>query len=80
MNPHAQGINGAVAAVLRGELAAQGKTQGDLADLSGIPVVSVQRYLAPSRAIDVEVMEKLATALGRTVLDVLTAATARLAR
>lgn len=80
VNTHAQGINGAVAAELRGELSAQGKTQADLAAASGVPIVSVQRYLKPSRAIDIEVLDKLARALGLSPTDVLIAATQRLNR
>lgn len=78
--PHDKGLNGAVAAELRAEKAAQNLTNQDLAERSGIPVVSVQRYLAPKRAIDVEVLEQLAEALGKTATEIVIAAEQRLGR
>lgn len=77
---YAEGLNGAVAAELRAEKAAQNLTNQDIADSSGIPVVSVQRYLAPTREIDVTVLGRLAVALGKTAAEVVEAAEVRLAR
>lgn len=77
---HAEGLNGAVAAELRAEKAAQNLTNQDLADRSGIPIVSVQRYLVPKRAIDLVVLEQLATAVGKTPGELVEAAERRLAR
>ena len=77
---HAEGLNGAVAAELRAEKAAQNLTNQDLADRSGIPIVSVQRYLVPKRAIDLVVLEQLAAAVGKTPAEIVEAAERRLAR
>lgn len=77
MTDHSTGLNGAVAAELRAELARQDLTQKDLARMSGVPAVSVQRYLAPSRAINVNALEKMARALGTSAMQVLAAAAAR---
>lgn len=76
----ASGMNAAVAAELRAEKAALGLTNQDLADRSGIPVVSVQRYLAPSRNIDIEILGALCDALGVSLTEIARAAEARLSR
>lgn len=65
-----EGINGAVAAVLRGERAAMGITIAELSERSGVPVVTVQRLLAGRRPFTVAVLDQLAYALGRTGADV----------
>lgn len=70
MNPHKEGLNGAVADVLRGLLSRERMTRGDLAERSGIPLVSVQRYLAAARPIDLEILEALSKALGTTPHDI----------
>jgi transcriptional regulator with XRE-family HTH domain len=70
MNPHKEGLNGAVADVLRGLQSRERMTQADLAERSGIPLVSVQRYLACTRPIDLEVLAAFARALGTTPHDV----------
>lgn len=77
---HKSGLNGAVAAELRGEMSAQRLTQTDLSARSGVPVVSIQRYLAATRPIDVEVLDRLAHALGTSAHEVMLAAAQRLAR
>lgn len=77
---HAEGLNAAVAAELRAEKAAQNLTNQDIAVLSGIPIVSVQRYLAPKRAIDLVVLEQLSRAVGKTPTEIVAAAEQRLAR
>ena len=69
-----------MAAELRGELAALGWSQADLAERSGVPKVSVQRYLKPSRHIDLDVLDVLARALGSSPEAVLAAAVERMAR
>lgn len=74
------GINGAVAAVLRAEMAANDWTQQDLANASGVPQVTVQRYLKPDREIPVPKLYALALALGTTGAEVMRAATERLAK
>ena len=70
MNQHNLGMNGAVADVLRGRARRSLVTQAELAERSGLSVPSVQRYLAAKRAIDVEVLERLARALDTTVQSV----------
>ena len=80
VNNHANGINGAVAAELRAERAALGLTQEQVSNLSGVPLVTVQRLLAAKRAIDVEQLDKLARALGTTAEQVMVNAVARLSR
>lgn len=77
---HGAGLNGAVAAVLRGERAASGMTLEELADKTNIPVVSVQRYLAAKRPIDMAVLNEFAKALGLTSREIVVAAEARLNR
>lgn len=68
---HAAGMNGAVAAALSGMQRESGMRQIDLAERSGIPAVSVQRYLDAKRPISMEVLLHLATALGVTPMDVM---------
>jgi transcriptional regulator with XRE-family HTH domain len=77
---HAAGLNGAVAAVLRGERAAAGLTLEELADRSGVPVVSLRRFLAGERAINVAVLHSVTQALGVEPSEVLEAAQTRLER
>lgn len=76
----ATGLNAAVAAELRAELAARGWSQKDLASASGVPQVSSQRYLKPSRHIDTGVLEELAEALDLSPEEVMLAAVRRLDR
>ncbi len=79
-NDAARGLNGALAAVLRGELAASDLRQQDLADRSGIPLISVSRYLNARRHIDVKALAALAEALGLSARELVEAAENRLAR
>lgn len=65
------GLNQAVADVLRGELAVHDWTLADLSNASGIPKVSVQRYLRGTRGIDVDILDKLARAFGTSAMAVL---------
>jgi len=78
MNTHDKGWNGAVAAVLRGERAAQAMTIEELADRASIPAVSVQRFLAARRAMSIEVMASLAGALRMDMAEVITLAQQRM--
>lgn len=59
----AAGMNGAVAAVLRGERAASGVTLDELSGKTGIPTVSLQRYLKGKRHLDIDVAWGIAVAL-----------------
>lgn len=63
-------MNSAVAAALRAELAVAGVSQNELARQTGIPQVSLQRYLADKRPITIEVLDAVAHALGMTILQV----------
>lgn len=80
MNDEALTLNEAVASQLRGELAAKDWTLADLSAASGIPKVSVQRYLRGTRPIDIAILDRLARALGLSVVDVFVMAEARLER
>lgn len=66
-----------VAAVLRGERAVAGMTIEELAERSGVPKVSVQRFLAGRRAINLDVLEALCTGLRLTPEDVVAQARER---
>lgn len=73
MNTQQTGLSGAVADVLKGLQNQQRLTQADLSGLTGIPVVSLQRYLAGTRSVPIDALEIIAQALGtsaqRVVLD-----------
>lgn len=79
-NDAGRGLNGAIAAVFRGELAASDLRQQDLADRSGIPLISVSRYLNAKRRMDLATVEALAAALEIDLIDVVKAAEQRLIR
>lgn len=66
MTEHTTGLNGALIDFFRAEMAAQRITQPQLAALADMTVVSLQRYLAGKRGMDVAVVEKIANALGLT--------------
>lgn len=74
---HDEGLNGSVAAVLREERTSAGLTIEQLADRSGIPVVTVQRLLAARRAITMTALDALCYGLGVSPAEVLTLALAR---
>lgn len=63
-----KGLNGAVAAVLRGERAAMRArlTQDEVADLAEMPVVSLRRYLNGKRPIDMATLDAICKAMGIT--------------
>lgn len=77
MTNHDTGLNAAVAAELRAEKAARALTNGDISAKSDFPEVSVQRYLAAKRAIDVHVLDILARALGTDAPTILERASRR---
>lgn len=74
------GMNGAVAAVLRGERSATGLTLEELSGKTDIPVVSLQRYLKGKRHLDVDVVWNIAVALEMEPDDVWRQASTRLKR
>lgn len=74
------GLNAAVAAVLRGEKYAQRLTNRQLSERSGIPEVSVQRYLDAKRDLKVDVLAALAASVGLTAGELINAAAIRLGR
>jgi hypothetical protein len=73
-------LNDAVAEVLRAERVARRISLDDVAERSHIPRVSVQRYLAGKRAIDVVKLDTLASALDLTAEEVLAEARRRMER
>jgi transcriptional regulator with XRE-family HTH domain len=73
-------LNDAVAEVLRAEAKARRKTLGDIEAHTHIPRVSVQRYLAGTRPIDLEKLDLLADALGLTAEETLAEARRRMER
>lgn len=72
-------MNGAVAAVLRGERAASGVTLDELSGRTGIPTVSLQRYLKGKRHLDVDIVWTIAGGLELDVSEVFSRAAARYA-
>jgi transcriptional regulator with XRE-family HTH domain len=75
--PHDEGLNGSVAAVLREARTSAGYTIEQLAERSGIPVVTVQRLLAARRAITMAAFDSLCFGLGVSPGDVMTVALTR---
>lgn len=71
------GLNAAVAAVLRGERAMSGMTIEELSERSGVPKVSVQRFLAGRRTINLDVLDALCMGLQLIPEDVVTQARER---
>lgn len=69
----------AVAAELKQVRAAQGMTQDELARISGVPKVSIQRYESGA-SLKIEVLETLATALGVPAWELFANAAARVHR
>lgn len=77
---HEQSLNDAVAEVLD-ELRRDARiSQHELAGLAGIPRVSVQRYLAGTRAIRLDDLAAMANALGSDPTTVFARAAARVQR
>ena len=74
---HDEGLNGRVAAVLRDERTSAGYTIEQLADRSGVPVVTVQRLLAARRAITIAALEALCFGLGLSPAVVMASALTR---
>lgn len=70
----------AVAAEIRGEARAQGLTLDDMAALSGVTKVSVQRYLAGTRELPVSTLYSLTAALRVDPADLMAAAVRRMER
>lgn len=73
------GLNAAVAAELRAEMARKKMSTQALATAADIPYGSLRRYLATERHIDVAVLEQLAVALGRTSVEIVRVAEERVA-
>lgn len=71
------GLSAAVAATLSGERVATRTSYDELADRSGIPVRSLKRYLSGERDMKLDIIERIADALGMTLAEVVTAAAAR---
>lgn len=75
-----EGLNAAVAAVLRGERASADLTINQLASKADLTAISVRRYLKAQRHIDVAVLNALAQALGTNMQAIVAAAEARMKR
>lgn len=75
-DPH-RGLNGALAAEIRSELAVQDKSQTWLAEASGIERLTLRRYLKGERAINTSVAEAIAGPLGLDPGELLARAVAR---
>lgn len=74
------GLNAAVAAEVRGEIAARGWTLKDLEAASGVNYFTVRRLLAAERHMTLAVLEALAKALDTTAGEIVGDAQTRLAR
>lgn len=63
-----EGLNGALARVIRGESTMRGITRDELASRSGVPFDSLKNYLSASparaRVMDIEVVAAIAAGLG----------------
>lgn len=66
--------------MLREERAKADLSLADLADRTGIPVVSVQRYLAATRRMTMNTLDALCTALDLDIVAVFVTAEERVAR
>ncbi len=66
---HDEGLNGALAAVLREERIKLGLTIEALAERSGIPLVTVQRLLAARRALTMETFDRLCHGLALSPVE-----------
>ena len=71
-------MNDAVAATLRGELAARRVQRKDLAEAAGIPGRTLARYLDGEREISINTLAKIARALDLTPAEVWVRAAERL--
>lgn len=60
-------MNAAVAATLRAERVVLGLSHADLEERTGIPKVSIQRYLAGTRPLTIDTLYVLAAALGMSL-------------
>ena len=75
-----KGLNGAVAGELRAHKARRNMSNEQIAGKSGIPLVSVNRYMAGKRPITLALLNELAEALGTTPETIISAALEELAR
>ena len=71
---HTDGVNGAVASILREARLAAGLTLEEVARRAGIPHVSTQRFLSAKRAMNLNTFEALCRAMGLSPAKVLEAA------
>lgn len=60
---HAKGLNGALAAEIRAEIAAQGRTNIEVAKTVGMDRVTFQRYVNTVRGMNTAITEAIADAL-----------------
>lgn len=72
------GLNGAVADELRAMKARRRSSNEQIAERSGIPLVSVNRYMAGKRPINLAVLSELAAALDADPAEIVSGALAEL--
>lgn len=72
-----EGLNAAVAAEIRAELARQRLSVQRLAEMSDVAYGTLRRYLAAERHIDVATLDAIASALGASPIALVQAAMAR---
>lgn len=77
--PPQEGINAALAAEVRAEMARRRPrmTYGELAEASGVPLSSLKRYITAERHFTVQHLAKVASGLGISSHDLLDRATER---
>lgn len=78
MGNYGTDIQAALATQVRAELAAKGWKQPDLAEASGIPTSTLQRYLAGARDIPLPAFAEIANALGLSMVELASRAQRRL--
>lgn len=72
------GLNGVVAGELRAMKARRQVSNEQISERSGIPLVSVNRYMAGNRPINLAVLAQLASALNADLAEIIRAAQAEL--
>lgn len=70
VNAHANDLSRAVSDVLKGLQNQKRLRQEDLSQMSGVPMVSLQRYLAGTRSVPIDKLDDIARALDTTAQQV----------
>lgn len=77
---HSEGLNGALAAELRAEIAAQRRTNTEVAETAGLKRVPFQRWINAERAITTSTADAICQALGVDTGEMYSRAVRRLER